>query len=315
MVMSIPFLNKIKVLRRVAPPIPEPSPASPGPRIRGTILAVEGDDPASVNSVLTQLSDSLRRCEEFDLRTMTGPKIPEGKVELKDFVLEIASWHDKTKHMVDFVTGAEYQRQGSQNGEREAHAQQRPVITIPSDEESYDSMSEGEILEGARKESYDTKRKPISLSKQKIKVEEEELRTATAASSYPASTENPPQIPLLLISNYILRASNIWSFSIPITDNYSPADHFTWISTLWRGIVGADLTVYVRSSENLEVEAMGGGEKEKDWPGGMMTGGVEMKEDGTIVVRREKGRVDEAKVRRVSFEVGEFVRRVAEGHS
>jgi HMG box factor len=44
MVMTIPYVNKIKVLAKISPPLAPPGPASPAQEIRGAVIAVEGSD-------------------------------------------------------------------------------------------------------------------------------------------------------------------------------------------------------------------------------------------------------------------------------
>ena len=72
------------------------------------------------------------------------------------------------------------------------------------------------------------------------------------------------------------------------------------MATLWRGIVGADLTIYVSSVGKEDMSKLPG---------------VEIKADcATIVVRiLEGGKMDEKTARRLGFEVVEFVRNVENG--
>jgi HMG box factor len=110
----------------------------------------------------------------------------------------------------------------------------------------------------------------------------------------------PSQIPIALIPHFALSTTDLFASNIPITDSYAPVDHWSWVATMWRGIVGADATVWIRCCDR----------EEKD-----RAGEVEVKtEYGAVVWRvcdddseseRERGR------RRVGFEVGELVRSVA----
>jgi len=47
-VMSVPYPVKIKVLRRITPPLKTPSLASPTKAIRGAIVTIKGEDTAAV---------------------------------------------------------------------------------------------------------------------------------------------------------------------------------------------------------------------------------------------------------------------------
>lgn len=76
---------------------------------------------------------------------------------------------------------------------------------------------------------------------------------------------------------------------------YTPVDHWQWMATLWRGIVGPDLIVYVKICSDEEIS--------KGRP-------VEFQERmGAIIVRiaQNKG-LDEATERRLAFEVIEWMR-------
>lgn len=72
------------------------------------------------------------------------------------------------------------------------------------------------------------------------------------------------------------------------------------MATLWRGIVGPDLTIYVTRVGADEMNRLGG---------------VEIRSDcGAIVVRiAETGKMDEKTARRLGFEVVEIVRNVESG--
>ena len=107
------------------------------------------------------------------------------------------------------------------------------------------------------------------------------------------------QKPVVIISGYQLHASDEYASRIAITDAYAPTDHWQWMATLWRGIIGADLTIYVKDCCREELS------KERS---------VEIRDDANcIIVRKSKDSkdVDESSFRRLSFEVGEWVRLLA----
>ena len=72
------------------------------------------------------------------------------------------------------------------------------------------------------------------------------------------------------------------------------------MATLWRGIVGPDLTIYAKRVDKDEMERCGG---------------VEIREDcsGIIVRVSDSGNMDEKTARRLGFEVMEFVRGIESG--
>jgi hypothetical protein len=107
---------------------------------------------------------------------------------------------------------------------------------------------------------------------------------------------------VILLRTYTVTAANVFASRMAISDAYKAADHWQWTATLWRGVVGPDMTVYVKEADKAE-------------EGGK--GGVEIKEDVRVMaVRRFKGSEDNGGVegieagalRRLGFEVGEWVR-------
>ena len=80
-------------------------------------------------------------------------------------------------------------------------------------------------------------------------------------------------------------------------------DHWQWAATLWRNVVGADVTVAVQAPETPEKEK----EKEKEKVGPVE---VRLEDARAVIVRgeREGGGVPEGGLRRVGFEIGEWVR-------
>ena len=91
------------------------------------------------------------------------------------------------------------------------------------------------------------------------KEKESGSSTEKGPSEGDSTTSNPPPppythtygdqklLPVAVVSDgYSLTASDKWAGALPINDAYRSDDHWRWVATLWRGIVGADLTVYVK---------------------------------------------------------------------
>ena len=105
----------------------------------------------------------------------------------------------------------------------------------------------------------------------------------------------PASVPIALVPMYQLSLTDVFASRVPIADAYAPVDHWQWMATLWRGVVGPDVTV-----------AVGRGD------GGGVKGGVEIRlGDAKAILVREG--VGEGVLRRVGFEVGEWVRGLGEG--
>jgi hypothetical protein len=302
MIMTIPVVGKLGQLRRIAPPVKDPAPDSPGHRVRGSIIAIEGDDRASAEAMLGQLESFLRRNEEFDVRVLSGPQDPKPGCVLKDYLMTVCGWHDETKRIIDFVTGVEYQR-AEERRVREAEAS-----VSPTSEPMVTDLEEGEAMEEQAHKTKEITTQTRNEQEEELEKKKEEMAAAVEreARRQSAAAEHSSKIPVLLVSNYILSGSNAWSSTLPISDVYSPADHWAWTATLWRGVVGADLTVYVRNVEREREEPVSAGASVAASP---MERKVEVKDDiGALLVKREAGKVEEASVRRVAFEVGEWVR-------
>ena len=98
--------------------------------------------------------------------------------------------------------------------------------------------------------------------------------------------------PVVILPTYQLRASDLYASRIPIQDSYSPTDHWQWMATLWRGTVGPDLTIYLKSLDK--------GEEVKR--------AVELNEEvRCLTICREGAGFEGSALRRVGFEVGEWI--------
>ncbi|TVY90076.1 Repressor of filamentous growth, partial [Lachnellula willkommii] len=244
MVMTIPYLNKIKVLTKISPPLPSPGPASPAQETRGAVIVIEGADKellaetgVFINSHLSQDTSCAVKtwgASSSRLTSISAPKavadvemsddggaavptplspIPEEKNAFVEYLGIISDWHTKSREMIKYIT------------------------TSPSAPSSAKAL-------------------PIAI------------------------------VP----AGFSLTTSDTFALSIPIEDSYAPVDHWQWMATLWRGIVGPDLTVYVSRVGREEMAKFGG---------------VEIKGDcNAIIVRVPTGEgVDEKTRRRLGFEV------------
>lgn len=258
MVMTIPYVNKIKLLTSVSPPLPAPGPTSPAQEVRGAIIVVEGSDEALLAEVGSFISEHLSN---------------------KDFSCAIKTWGTSASSLAADTEMTDVPGVSSK-------------VSIPSDNEEKDPFIEFlSIISGWHQKS-------LEMTKY--------ITTApTSAPFEPIEEGNsslkPKVLPIALVPNgFSLTTSDTFALRIPINDSYAPVDHWQWMATLWRGIVGADLTIYVSSVGKEEMSKLPG---------------VEIKADcATIVVRiPEGGKMDEKTARRLGFEVVEFVRNVENG--
>ncbi|KAH7357014.1 hypothetical protein BKA65DRAFT_474801 [Rhexocercosporidium sp. MPI-PUGE-AT-0058] len=141
----------------------------------------------------------------------------------------------------------------------------------------------------------------LSIISEWHKKSQDMIRYITTA---PPSRKEPNTkiLPVALVpEGFSLSTSDAFALRIPINDSYAPVDHWQWMATLWRGIVGPDLTVYVSRAGRDEMNKHGGVEIRQDCP--------------CILVRIPEGnsKMDEKTARRLGFEVVEFVRNVEAG--
>ncbi|KAG7124315.1 hypothetical protein HYQ46_010647 [Verticillium longisporum] len=103
-------------------------------------------------------------------------------------------------------------------------------------------------------------------------------------------SSSPSMIPVALVTGgYSATIADRYACRVPIVDSYAPVDHWQWMATLWRGVVGADLVVYVKPSAEDEVARLGM---------------LDFVESGIMLLRIAPGKgLDDRGSRRLSFEV------------
>ncbi|CAO2651064.1 Nn.00g093610.m01.CDS01 [Neocucurbitaria sp. VM-36] len=101
--------------------------------------------------------------------------------------------------------------------------------------------------------------------------------------------------PVIILPTFQLQASVAYASRIPIQDAYSATDHWQWMATLWRGTVGPDLTIYVKTYDAKEGYA--GAKPDMDEAVRCLT-----------VFREKDGKFVDADLRRVGFEVNEWIK-------
>ncbi|KAJ8114114.1 hypothetical protein OPT61_g3921 [Boeremia exigua] len=264
MVLSVPYQARIKLLGRICAPLKEPGPTSPAVQTRGAIVAVEGDDLKAVQDLSEWLNDFLAKDDEYSSRVADPPKAPadtKQEVTFEEYLELIKEWHGKSKEITRYIT--------------------TPVTPAESHSSKDEDMDTGERKTSAT--PPDSPRKSASPS----------LTTSTLTSTSSA----PAKKPVVILPTFQLHASVAYASRIPIQDAYSPTDHWQWMATLWRGIVGPDLTLYVKSYDAKEA------------PAGKM---VELDDQvRCLTVMKAQGKpFADASLRRVGFEVGEWIRGV-----
>jgi HMG box factor, other len=223
-VMTIPFINKIKVLAKISPPLLN-RPTSTSSPTRGAVIAVDGQEPALVNSMVRYLGTLLTKEGKYTVRVFEGPEVhlhqgtsKAGEMEdaTMDYLNIISVWHRISGEIVQFINPVS-KNVGSKVIDDSSSDLISPTSTVPKAHMQKDSASG---------EAGQTASKPI---------------------------------PIALVPRYQLTTADLFACAIPINDSYAPLDHWQWMASLWRGCVGPDVTVYIRECEKEEVDRHGGG--------------------------------------------------------
>lgn len=278
-IMSIPFQHKIGILRRIMPPLSQVSKQ----KGRAIVIAIEGDDADAARSLTDWLEECLGREGDMTIKVVDGPRPPDvaqdTKLEAPDLLKTVIEWHAKNKEIIELVKQDSSSRKDSAN----------VVLAKESNE---------------RPENGEHTTSSAETDSSMMDVDDK------------ASNEEPPSSPVVvLFRTYTLTASNIYASGIPIKDVYRPDDHWQWTATMWRGIAGPDLTIYIKDVDGVNAASSNEGGK----------GGVEMVEEAKMnykfmAIRRTRGSgdgkseksgcegVEAGTLRRLGFEVGEWIR-------
>ncbi|PWY87645.1 putative HMG box protein [Aspergillus heteromorphus CBS 117.55] len=272
-VMTIPFLNKIKVLAKISPPL---TPAyHDGPSLRrGAVIAVDGQDPVLVKQMVDFLNTTLQKEGKYQTRVFGGPEVRsrEGQGDSEqmgdatvDYLNIISSWHRISDEIVSFVKPLR------------ASSEAKSV-----DEESTPGLSPRTIT---------PKTADLHINSPEQSSDNGSVSTVSMG---PGAT-----VPVALVPRYQLTTADAFACSVPIGDSYAPLDHWQWMASLWRACVGPDITVYIRECEKEELERVGGTPVE-----------IRLQDARTIVLRKttsSPSELEEKSLKRVGFEIEDFL--------
>ncbi|KAJ5322056.1 uncharacterized protein N7506_011186 [Penicillium brevicompactum] len=265
-VMTIPFLNKIKVLAKISPPL-LPS-FRDSPPARGPVIAIDGQDPALVQTTITYLDSLLKKESKYHVRTFEGPEIKQRKEgqmgdSTVDYLTTISHWHRISDDITSFVKTIS--RAGSID---HSHSEDDPTNISP-------------------RTSLVPKTASMTIHSPAQSSECSEVSAGSVSSHY--------AVPVALVPRYQLSTADAFACSTPIADSYAPLDHWQWMASLWRACVGPDITVYVRECGKEEVERMGAVE-------------VRLQDARTVVLRKCAGKdLEEKALKRMGFEIEDFL--------
>jgi hypothetical protein len=259
--MTFPYQNKIKLLGRISLPYKETGSVSPAPHVRGAIIAVEGDDIAAVKELSQWLNERLTKDTDspYCSRIAEPPKVPaKDEATFEEYLDLIKEWHGKSAEMIEYITTL--------------------VTSAPSSQDS--AMSDKDSDKEAASDRKDSATPPDSPP------------AANTPSTSPDPASSSMTKPVIILPTFQLAASIAYASRIPVQDAYSTTDHWQWMATLWRGTVGPDLTIYIKSHEKDQ----GSAKPEMDESVRCLT-----------VAKEKDGKFTDADLRRVGFEVSEFI--------
>ena len=339
MIMSISPLNKIKVLSKISPPLAASGPLSPKYPTRGVAIAIDGQDEVAIKAITGYLIKELNETnvvKVFELEDSEDGKKETEKEKEKEKKRSGSKASSSTQEGdKDKDLDADKTYDAYLSLTRRYHALSTSVTAFLTTAPASPTTTSPQPL--AAEDDSDSPISPKTIPKPKTrsstnrKAPEEQAKIASQLKG----------LPIALLPNWALTHSDRYACALPITDSYAPVDHWQWMATLWRGIVGADITVAVRAPQvpaetpttaemvRTAKEAGNGGGKgvgAGGGKGGVGAGGgggnvpvgqavdVRLEDARAIVLRAaEGGGVPEGSLRRVGFEVGEWVRARGEG--
>ncbi|KAL8890413.1 MAG: hypothetical protein Q9215_002442 [Flavoplaca cf. flavocitrina] len=291
MVMSMSTVNKIRVLAKASTPLAKPSPASPAFQTRGLIIAIDGQERAAVEQITGNLNTvlgSTYAVQEFRLPI----EVAESARDVDDSSTDslehchrnMAKYHSLSSQLKSYVTSA-------------------PLA--PTSATSSPAVSPKSFPAKPKPTLHSTTTPPSSAGTPNSTFgEPPSAATADFGPSKRKTTETLH--PIALVPGYQLTQTDAFASHIPIDDAWTPVEHWQWMAAMWRGTVGPDITIAVKAVEE------GGVEQHKAGAGRRAGGGevdVQLEEYRAVVVKIEKGGlVAEGSLRRLGFEVGEYVR-------
>lgn len=272
-IFSIPIPNKIRVLSQISPPLAQPKPPFPAYRVRGYVVAIDSPIPESVTQVTNAVFSALS--VHHPVRIFHGPALVRRKEspckegdDFQSYLDTISQYHTLSAEISAYITTPA--------------SSCSPKTFSPISPKTIPPTSSQTSSQTRSQQAWQTQNPPLSPQ-----------RTQALGA------------PIALLPSYQLSHTDASASSIPIADAYAPVDHWQWMATLWRGIVGPDVTVAITAPE-----WSGPASHEKAIKN--MGGSVEIRlEDSRSILLSsdgETGTILDGALRRVCFELSEWVR-------
>ncbi|KAI1139824.1 hypothetical protein F5Y05DRAFT_333781 [Hypoxylon sp. FL0543] len=263
------FLLKLEVLRSISPPLKPPGPGAQPFETRGPLIAVEGAASSVLKEVASVVEKALSVSGEYAVKTWTD-----------DTQTQPSGGEAEGRHRSN---SSESRQPSRENSPSKRSGFISPLATYVARMLKWHKTSEDLI-------------KYITTNPPPANEADTEMGDGDKSAGDASAKPKPsPRLPVAVVSHgYSLTVSDRYASVLHINDAYRADDHWQWVATLWRGIVGADLTIYVKRVGEAEVQG---------------NNCVEFANAAVMVLRMVEGKgVDEKLERRLGFEIIEWVR-------
>ncbi|KAI0484492.1 hypothetical protein GGR56DRAFT_27286 [Xylariaceae sp. FL0804] len=340
-----PFLLKLEVLRSIAPPLQPPGPGGPAFETRGPIIAIEGAVPASVlREVASVVEKALAVSGEYAVKLWSEDNNNSGS---SSNINNSSNDNKSTSKITNIAGAADANRPPSEVGKSVGETAgnstqpQRPPQRQQQQQQKLMSPLAGYVARMLK--WHKTSEELIRyVTRHPAPPPSSPLPTITTTATATATTSTttndlsdgqkttttrppPPLLPVAVLADgYSLTHADRYAAALHVGDAYGADDHWQWVATLWRGVVGADLSVCVKQQKHQQQGAAA--------PAPAAEADVQMAGPNVMVVRVPPpppgaaeggpaggggsggggggggGVVDERLERRLGFEISEWVR-------
>ncbi|KAL8807331.1 MAG: hypothetical protein Q9200_004723, partial [Gallowayella weberi] len=232
MVMSMQTLSKIRILAKASAPLANPGQASPGFQTKGLIIAIDGQESAAVEQITAYLNTVL--APSYAIKEFQAPAaIEESRDDasssittdsLEQYHTNITKYHILSAQLKAYVTTIPLTTTSTASS---------PAVSP----KSFPAAKPKPAVHSIVGTPSSTIAEPPSAS------------TSTTDFGPSKRKVTDAQIPIALVPFYQLTQTDAFASHVPIDDNWTPVEHWQWMASMWRGIVGPDITIAVKANE------------------------------------------------------------------
>ncbi|KAF3481345.1 HMG-box transcription factor [Arthroderma uncinatum] len=291
--LTISFLKKISLLSKGSPPFTTSSSPDSG-HAGGSVIAIEGDDPELIAYVTEYLNNALSCDDGGNVRIFKGPEAStqtaseDTRAAAGNHLETIFSWYKISGRIIEFLNDRFSPAVQPSSCEDESKSNASFQSIIPKTEYL-------RISSPGRSPSGEAAYTPASSDAVYTPASSEAVYTPTSSSSDSAFR-------IALVPQYQLATTEAHACLASNNGTQDPMDHWERMAMQWGSCVGPDITVYIRDCDQDEMSRYGEGNSVEN----------RLNDVRTLVIRRLVGSnegIDERALRRVGFEVKEFLRK------